>query len=71
MPNGNGCTQPNIGATTGTLTCRKTRLEKGQTYYVNVYLRAVGSSGMITKNKISASAGTQTCGRRITPPPHP
>lgn len=59
VPNGNGCTQPQTGATTGTLTCRKTRLESGQTYYVNVYLRAVGSSGTMTTNKMSASAGTQ------------
>ncbi len=59
VPNGNGCTEPQKGATSGTLTCRKTRLESGETYYVNVYLRAVGSSGMMTSNKGSASAGTQ------------
>jgi len=59
VPIGNGCTEPKAGASTGTLTCRMTRLEKGQTYYVNVYLRAVGNSGKITTNKMSTSAGTQ------------
>ena len=59
VPNGNGCTEPKIGATTGTLTCRKTRLEKGQTWYVNVYLRAVGSSGATIINKVKVTAWTQ------------
>lgn len=59
VPNGNGCTEPQIGAATGRLTCHKTRLDAAQTYYVNVYLRAVGSSGVTTINKVSASAGTQ------------
>ena len=59
VPSGNGCTEPKAGATNGTLTCRKTRLESGQTYYVNVYLRAVGKSGMKTTNQVRVSAQTQ------------
>ncbi|UWZ82535.1 DUF11 domain-containing protein [Occallatibacter riparius] len=59
VPNGDGCTGPNIGATTGVLTCRKARLEPGQTWYVNVYLRAIGSSGTKITNQLKTSAGTQ------------
>ncbi len=59
VPNGNGCTEPAIGATTGTLTCRKTRLESGQTWYVNVYLRAVGASGTNVTNTVRVTAQTQ------------
>lgn len=60
VPNGNGCTEPARGSTTGTLTCVKTRLEAGQTFYVNVYLRAVGTSGSLITNKVKVlSAQTQ------------
>jgi uncharacterized repeat protein (TIGR01451 family) len=59
VPNGDGCTEPRPGATTGTLTCRKTRLESGQTWYVNVYLRAVGNSGTKVTNQMKTSARTQ------------
>jgi uncharacterized repeat protein (TIGR01451 family) len=58
MPDGTVCTEPMIGATSGTLSCRKTRLNSGQTWYVNVYLRAVGASQSKTTNRMTATAGT-------------
>jgi len=53
------CSTPAPGATTGTVTCRKTRLEKGQSFWVNVYLRAIAASGSNITNKASTSARTQ------------
>ena len=57
--NGNGCSQPSAGATSGALTCHKLRLEKGQTFYVNVYLRAVGTAGSTVTDIVKSSAQTQ------------
>jgi uncharacterized repeat protein (TIGR01451 family) len=59
VPNGDGCTEPKLGAVTGTLSCRKTRLESGQTWYVNVYLRAVGNHGVKVVNQMKTSGRTQ------------
>jgi uncharacterized repeat protein (TIGR01451 family) len=56
--NVNGCSQPSVGATSGALNCHKLRLEKGQTFYVNVYLRAVGTSGSTVKNSVQGVAQT-------------
>ncbi|HLK54411.1 MAG TPA: hypothetical protein VKU42_13215, partial [Candidatus Angelobacter sp.] len=53
------CSTPAAGATTGTVTCRKTRLENGQSFWVNVYLRATAASGANIVNKASVSAQTQ------------
>lgn len=58
MPDGTVCSQPTYGSTSGTLSCRKTRLERGQTWYVNVYLRAVGASGTNTANVMNATPQT-------------
>jgi len=58
-PNGNGCTQPKAGATSGIVNCSRTRLEAGQTFYVNVYLRAMGKSGTKLTNTMKAAAKTQ------------
>lgn len=57
--NGDVCTQPPSGATAGTLTCSKARLERGQTLYMNVYLRAIAATGTILRNTVSGSAQTQ------------
>jgi uncharacterized repeat protein (TIGR01451 family) len=57
--NGNGCSQPSMGATSGAVSCHKLRLEKGQTFYVNVYLRAVGTSGSTVTDIVKSSAQTQ------------
>jgi uncharacterized repeat protein (TIGR01451 family) len=59
VPNGDGCTEPALGAAAGTLTCHKTRLGSGQTWYVNVYLRAIGNSGAKVTNQMKTSARTQ------------
>lgn len=53
------CSTPAVGATTGTITCKRTRLEKGQTVFLNVYLKAIGASGSSHANKLTASAQTQ------------
>ena len=53
------CSKPAVGATTGKVTCTKTRLESGQSMWVNVYLRAVAPSGSNLTNKVSTSAKTQ------------
>ena len=53
------CSRPAVGATTGKLTCTKTRLEKGQSFWVNVYLKAVAPSGSNLTNKVATSAKTQ------------
>jgi uncharacterized repeat protein (TIGR01451 family) len=57
--NGNGCSQPSMGATSGAVSCHKLRLEKAQTFYVNVYLRAVGTSGSTVTDIVKSSAQTQ------------
>ena len=54
-----GCSQPVLGATAGTLICSKARLERGQTLYVNVYLRAIAAKGTVLRNTVSSSAQTQ------------
>ena len=59
VPNGDGCIEPPYRAVTGTLTCRKKRLEPGETLYVNVYLRAVGASGTSVINRVNVTAQTQ------------
>jgi uncharacterized repeat protein (TIGR01451 family) len=53
------CTAPAVGATTGTVLCKRTRMEKGETMFVNIYLKAIGSSGSVHANKITTSAQTQ------------
>ncbi|MGZ4897444.1 MAG: SBBP repeat-containing protein, partial [Candidatus Angelobacter sp.] len=53
------CSRPAVGATTGKLTCTKTRLEKGQSLWVNVYLKAIAPSGSNLTNKVATSAKTQ------------
>jgi uncharacterized repeat protein (TIGR01451 family) len=53
------CSVPAVGATTGKLTCTKTRLEKGQSLWVNVYLKAIAPSGSNLTNKVATSAKTQ------------
>ena len=59
VPNGDGCTEPPYRAVAGTLTCRKKRLEAGETLYVNVYLRAIGKSGTNITNRVNVTAQTQ------------
>ncbi len=58
-PNATSCTQPAYGSTGGTLVCRKTRLELGETLYVNVYLRAIGPAGSWLYGTPRASSQTQ------------
>jgi uncharacterized repeat protein (TIGR01451 family) len=53
------CTTPAVGATTGTVICKKTRLENGESFWVNVYLRATAASGSNIVEKASTSAQTQ------------
>ena len=53
------CSRPAAGATSGKVTCTKTRLETGQSFWVNVYLRAIAPSGSNLTNKVTASAKTQ------------
>jgi uncharacterized repeat protein (TIGR01451 family) len=53
------CTAPKVGSTSGTVVCKKKRLESGTTVYVNVYLQAIAASGSNIKNTISTSAQTQ------------
>jgi uncharacterized repeat protein (TIGR01451 family) len=53
------CSTPAAGATTGTVICKKTRLENGESFWVNVYLRASAVSGSNIVNKASTSAQTQ------------
>jgi uncharacterized repeat protein (TIGR01451 family) len=57
--NGDGCSKPTAGATSGSLICHKVRLEKGQTFYVNVYLRAIAPSGSTVRDTVQSSAQTQ------------
>ncbi len=53
------CTAPQPGATSGTVVCNKTSLTSGQSFYVNVYLKAIASSGSTLTNTATASAQTQ------------
>ncbi len=53
------CSIPAAGATSGSVICRKTRLEKGQTYGVNIFLRAIAASGSNLTNRVKATARTQ------------
>jgi uncharacterized repeat protein (TIGR01451 family) len=53
------CSVPAVGATSGSVICLKTRLEKGQTYGVNVFLRAIAASGSNLTNRVKATARTQ------------
>ena len=59
VPNGNGCTQPSMGATTGALTCRRTRLEAKQEFIVYIYLKAIGPVGTSVTTRVNVSARTQ------------
>jgi uncharacterized repeat protein (TIGR01451 family) len=53
------CTTPTAGATTGTVVCKKSHLDNGASFWVNVYLRAIAASGSNIVNKASVSAQTQ------------
>jgi uncharacterized repeat protein (TIGR01451 family) len=53
------CTTPAVGATTGTVVCKKTTLAVGESFWVNIYLRATAVSGSNIVNKASVSAQTQ------------
>jgi uncharacterized repeat protein (TIGR01451 family) len=53
------CSTPAIGATSGSIVCHKTRLEKGQSFTVALKLRAIAASGSHLTNKVTVSARTQ------------
>ena len=53
------CAAPAVGATSGTITCHRTRLESGQTFGVNINLKVTGASGTTHSNTIHISARTQ------------
>jgi uncharacterized repeat protein (TIGR01451 family) len=53
------CSTPAIGATSGSVVCHKTRLEKGQSFGVKILLRAVAPTGSTRTNKVFGSARTQ------------
>lgn len=53
------CTTPQPGATSGKVVCSKTTLNSGQSFYVNVYLKAIASSGSTLTNTATVSAQTQ------------
>jgi uncharacterized repeat protein (TIGR01451 family) len=53
------CTTPKPGATSGTVVCNETHLNSGQSFYVNVYLKAIGASGSSLTNTVSTYAQTQ------------
>jgi uncharacterized repeat protein (TIGR01451 family) len=53
------CSVPAAGATTGSVVCHKTRLEKGQSFGVKVNLKAIAASGSHITNKATVSARTQ------------
>ena len=53
------CSVPAAGATTGSVVCHKTRLEKGQSFVVKVNLKAIAASGSHITNKATVSARTQ------------
>lgn len=53
------CSAPAVGATSGTIVCHKTRLENGQSFGVNILLRAIARSGSVITNRVTTSARTQ------------
>jgi uncharacterized repeat protein (TIGR01451 family) len=53
------CSVPAAGATTGSVICHKTRLEKGQSFGVKINLKAIAASGSHITNKVTVSARTQ------------
>jgi len=53
------CSLPAAGATTGSVVCHKTRLEKGQSFGVKINLKAIAASGSHITNKVTVSARTQ------------
>jgi uncharacterized repeat protein (TIGR01451 family) len=53
------CSVPAAGATSGSVVCHKTRLEKGQSFGVKVNLKAIAASGSHITNKATVSARTQ------------
>jgi uncharacterized repeat protein (TIGR01451 family) len=53
------CSVPAAGATSGSVVCHKTRLEKGQSFGVKINLKAIAASGSHITNKVSVSARTQ------------
>jgi len=53
------CSVPAAGATTGSVVCHKTRLEKGQSFGVKINLKAIAASGLHITNKVTVSARTQ------------
>ncbi len=53
------CSVPVAGATTGSVVCHKTRLEKGQSFGVKINLKAIAASGLHITNKVTVSARTQ------------
>ena len=53
------CSVPAVGATTGSVICHKTRLEKGQSFGVKINLKAIAASGSHITNKGTVSARTQ------------
>ena len=57
--NATSCTKPAAGATSGTVSCSKTRLESGQHIFVNVFVQAIAASGSNITSKATASARTQ------------
>ncbi|HYX54033.1 MAG TPA: SBBP repeat-containing protein [Candidatus Limnocylindrales bacterium] len=57
--NATSCSKPAAGATSGTITCIKTRLENGQTFFVNVFVKAIAASGHNITSTAKVSAKTQ------------
>ena len=57
--NATSCAKPAAGATSGTVTCTQTRLERGQHFFVNVFVQAIAASGSNITSKATASARTQ------------
>ncbi|HEY6248334.1 MAG TPA: SBBP repeat-containing protein [Candidatus Angelobacter sp.] len=53
------CSTPAVGARMGSVVCRKTRLENGQSFAVNIRLRAIATAGRMLTNRITTSARTQ------------
>jgi uncharacterized repeat protein (TIGR01451 family) len=53
------CTAPAVGATTGSVVCKQPQLNNGSSFYVNVYLQAIASSGSTLTNTVTTSAQTQ------------
>lgn len=53
------CSTPAIGAASGSVVCRKTRLENGQSFGVKILLKAAGPAGSTVTNRVFGSAKTQ------------